>query len=258
MQMQRGGNERSGPWKKSQSQCEGMLKLRHMPKSPDPSSSFPRYTKSIFHCSSVPPPTSPASTLLGKFFFFYLHCYFFLLLKLFPSVPHLATLRSRHVAPHPLSMPSKFFSFFLLSCLLLTLVSKCCLCMSPPFVDTTRCTCLRLLLCKSFIYFFVVLHLLTLLMPHPSLPHATSLPPSCHVPPSLMPRPSMLRPSMLRPSCIPPPHTAHGTNPPFPSVLASSMSRPLCAELDALALSMPLCFACFTGIRIRIRIRIRL
>ena len=38
---QRGGNMRSGPWKKSRSQCKGMLKLQHMPKSPDPSSTFP-------------------------------------------------------------------------------------------------------------------------------------------------------------------------------------------------------------------------
>jgi hypothetical protein len=210
-QMQRGGNERSGPWKKSRSQREGMLKLRHMPKSPDPSSTFPRYTKSIFHCSSVPPPMSPASTLPGKFFFFYLRCYFFLLLKLFPSVSHLAALRSCHVAPHPLSAPSKFFSFFLLSCLLLTLVSEHCPCMSPPFVDTTHCTCPHLLLCKSFILFFVVLHLLTLLMPRPSLPHATSLHPcrvpqccipQCHIPPA-----SLLRPTPTR--C-----TQH--QPPFP------------------------------------------
>ena len=39
--MQKGGNECSGPWKKSRSQCKGMLKLWHMPKSPDPSSTFP-------------------------------------------------------------------------------------------------------------------------------------------------------------------------------------------------------------------------
>ena len=40
--MQRGANEHSGPWKKSQSQRKGMLKLWHMPKSPDPSLTFPR------------------------------------------------------------------------------------------------------------------------------------------------------------------------------------------------------------------------
>ena len=54
----KGGNEHSSPWKKSQSQHKGLLKLWHMPKSPDPSSTFPCYSKSIFHCSS----TSPAST----------------------------------------------------------------------------------------------------------------------------------------------------------------------------------------------------
>ena len=226
MQTQRGGNERSGPWKKSRSQRKGMMKLRHMPKSPDPSSTFPHYTKSIFHCLSVPPPTSPASTLPGKYVFFLFALLFFLLLKLFPSVPHLAALRSRHVAPHPLSAPSKSVSFFLLSCLLLTLVSGRCPCMSPPFVDTTCCTCPRLLLCKSFIFIFVVLHLLTLLMPRPSLPHAASLSPSCRVPPS-MPRPSMPRPSHVPPASHP--HTLHTAPTPLSPAYWLHQRPDLCA-----------------------------
>ena len=60
------------PLKKSRSQHEGILKLRHMPKSPDPSSTFPhvQMPSQFFIVRLRPTPTSPASTP-GKFFFLF-------------------------------------------------------------------------------------------------------------------------------------------------------------------------------------------
>ena len=53
------------PLKKSQSQHEGMLKLQHMPKSPDPSSTFPRVQMpSRFFIVHLRPTSMP-----GKFVF---------------------------------------------------------------------------------------------------------------------------------------------------------------------------------------------
>ena len=73
--MQRGGNERSGPWKKSQSQCKGMLKLRHMPKSPDPSSTFPHVQMLsrffIVHLRPSPYITCQVQYVLFLFAFFF-------------------------------------------------------------------------------------------------------------------------------------------------------------------------------------------
>ena len=223
-----------------------------MPKSPDPSSTFPCYSKSIFHCS----PTSPASTAR----------------QATPSSDHHQSNLCRYSTPQQtvqshlaalhfhcvcciLSTPT--VSFFLLSCLhwlLFPSITHTCV-VPPPFVDTTCCTCLCLI--SLFIYFCCFYLCLLLHCP-------TSL---CHVPPSYhlhaMSLPlatSLLCPSLLPTSLLHPhSHMLHTAATPLPPAYpASSMSQPLRTGSDTSALSTPLCSVWFTGIRIRIRIRIRL
>ena len=128
------------------------------------------------------------------------------------------------------------------------------LCTSPPFINTTpACPCLNF--CKSFFFFFVVLPLLTCVVPLPrttslhcttsplpcavslpraaSLPRATSLPRAASIPRTTslpcaaslphaasLPRATSLSctTSPLPHTASPPPHAARCANPPPPGV----------------------------------------
>ena len=102
------------PLKKSQSQHKGMLKLQHMPKSPDPSSTFPRVQMpSRFFIVHLRPTSMP-----GKFVFSICIVFFSLAESLFQvsltQPPCTPSVLPQHLLHCPL--PSVRF-FFLLSCL---------------------------------------------------------------------------------------------------------------------------------------------
>ena len=203
-----------------------------MSKSPDPSSTFPCYSKSIFHCS----PTSPASTARQATPSSNHHqsnlCRYSTPQQTVQS--HLAALHS-HCVCCILSAPT--VSFFLLSCLhwlLFPSITHTCV-VPPPFVDTTCCTCLCLI--SLFIYFCCFYLCLLLHCPTPLChvpPSYCILTPLSHIPSTFMPCPSLLlHPSCVPLSChIPPvslpstciplasplPHAARCGNPPSPSI----------------------------------------
>ena len=154
--MQRGGNERSGPWKKSRSQHEGMLKLWHMPKSPDPSSTFPRIQMLsqflIVHlrCSYVTCQVQYVSFSLCIFFSPLLMLFSRLSLTGLPPTPSTVLPQPPpSICPCPstacVSFLFLFWLFFIcwllfpsITCSSYTIPSCCAV--SPCFIDTTCST----------------------------------------------------------------------------------------------------------------------
>jgi hypothetical protein len=218
------------------------LKLRYMPKSPDPSSTFPSRSnaKSNFHCSLSVPCSYIACQV---FFFFFLHFFFSLADTLFQvslicltHAPFAVLPQAPSICLCPSTACVSFFFFVVLP--LLTLVSERCpipLCTSLLFVDIACCTCPRLDLCVSLLFFFCFTFAYS--------PHATSLPPSCHFPPSLMLCPSLcaasfppcrILPSMLRPSLLPHPcHVPASSRVPASSHIPASSRVPASSHIPA-------------------------
>ena len=218
-----------------------MLKLWHMPKSPDPSSTFPRVQmpSQFFIVHLHPTPMSPASTP-GKFFFLICIVFFSLAETLFQvSVtrpPHAPSVLPQHLLHCPCPSVSFFFCClaFADSCFQASLAPALSLCTSPPFVDTTP-ACPRLNFCKSFFSFLLsylcLPALFHSLMPRPSVvPHPHSLvlhpflvPLSCRVTPSCC-VPSLCRVPVscrVTPSC----HVPVSYHLPTPSYRAPTLTR---------------------------------
>ena len=192
------------------------MKLRHMPKSPDPSSTFPhvQMPSRFFIVRLRPTPTLPASTP-GKFFFSFLLSYLYL-----PALSHSLVPRPS-VVPHPHSLmlrpslmpcPSRAVSLHCATSLRRTAspLPRAASLPRPSLVPRHSLVPRPFLMPRPF------------LVPRPCLvPRHSLVPHPCLVPPphSLIPRPH--------------PHTLHAAPTPHPPAYLGCMtSRPLRAASD--------------------------